>query len=48
LAEAFAIVRAEAAFWDRDRAFAPDLEGMRRRVEAGDFLPYVGKLFEAG
>ena len=26
-----AIVRAEVAFWDRDRAFAPDLEAMRRR-----------------
>ena len=42
LAEAFAIVRAEAAFWHRDRAFAPDLAAMRRRVEAGDFLPFVG------
>jgi histidine ammonia-lyase len=48
LAQAFAMVRAEAAFWDRDRAFAPDLAAMRRRVEAGDFLPFVGTLFEAG
>jgi histidine ammonia-lyase len=48
LADAFAIVRSEAAFWERDRAFAPDLAAMRRRVEAGDFLPFVGALFEAG
>ena len=46
LAEACAIVRAEAAFWDRDRAFAPDLAAMRRRVEAGDFLAFVGPLFD--
>jgi histidine ammonia-lyase len=48
LAEAFALVRTEAAFWDRDRAFAPDLVAMRRRVEAGAFLPFVGDLFTAG
>jgi histidine ammonia-lyase len=48
LAEACAIVRTEAAFWDRDRAFAPDLAAMRRRVEAGDFLSFVGPLFDAG
>jgi histidine ammonia-lyase len=48
LAEAFALVRTEAAFWDRDRAFAPDLAAMRRRVEAGAFLPFVGDLFTAG
>jgi len=47
LAEACAIVRAEAAFWDRDRAFAPDLAAMRRRVEAGDFMSFVGPLFDA-
>ena len=48
LANAFALVRAEAAFWDRDRAFAPDLFAMRRCVEAGAFLPFVGSLFDAG
>ena len=47
LAGACAIVRAEAAFWDRDRAFAPDLAAMRRRVEAGDFMSFVGPLFDA-
>jgi histidine ammonia-lyase len=46
LAEACAIVRSEAAFWDRDRAFAPDLAAMRRRVESGDFLTFVGSLFD--
>jgi len=46
LTEACAIVRTEAAFWDRDRAFAPDLAAMRRRVEAGDFLSFVGPLFD--
>ena len=35
-------IRAEVAFWDRDRAFAPDLEAIRRRVEAGDFVSYAG------
>jgi histidine ammonia-lyase len=44
---ACAIVRTEAAFWDRDRAFAPDLAAMRLRVEAGDFLSFVGPVFDA-
>ena len=48
LAEALSIVRTEAAFWDRDRAFAPDLAAMRRRVEVGDFVPFVGDLFAEG
>jgi histidine ammonia-lyase len=47
LAKAFALVRAKARFWDRDRAFAPDLAAMRHCVEAGDFLPFVGSLFDA-
>ncbi len=46
LARAFAMVREEAAFWDRDRAFSPDLTAMRRRVEDGAFLPFVGALFD--
>ena len=37
LQEAHAIVRRRAAFWDRDRAFAPDLARMREAVEAGAF-----------
>ncbi len=41
LAAAIAMIRADAAFWDRDRAFAPDLEAIRIRVERGDFLPYA-------
>ncbi len=39
-----ALVRREAAFWDRDRAFAPDLERVRVLVERGEFMPWVGKL----
>jgi histidine ammonia-lyase len=42
LAQAVAMIRAEAQFWNRDRAFAPDLEAIRRRVEAGDFVPSAG------
>jgi histidine ammonia-lyase len=41
LAAAIGAVRAEAAFWDRDRAFAPDLARMRARVEAGAYLSWV-------
>ena len=45
LGDALARVRASAAFWDRDRAFAPDLAAVRSRVEAGDFLPFAAALF---
>ena len=45
LAQAVAAIRADVAFWDRDRAFAPDIEAIRRRVEAGDFVSYAGQLF---
>jgi histidine ammonia-lyase len=41
LQEAFSLVRSTAAFWDRDRAFAPDLEAVRERVEAGDFARFA-------
>jgi histidine ammonia-lyase len=44
LERARAMVRACAPFWDRDRAFAPDLAQVRRRVEAGEFLPFVPDL----
>ena len=37
LAAAQALIRADVPFWDRDRAFAPDLAAMRARVERGDF-----------
>jgi histidine ammonia-lyase len=37
-------VRREAAFWDRDRAFAPDLERVKALVERGEFMPLVGTL----
>jgi len=35
LQQAMAAVRGAAAFWDRDRAFAPDLAAVRAQVEAG-------------
>ena len=41
LAAATALIRTDVAFWARDRAFAPDLEAIRIRVERGDFLPYA-------
>ena len=41
LQQAVAVVREAAAFWDRDRAFAPDLAAMRERVESGAFAPFV-------
>ena len=44
LADAHAIVRGAARFWDRDRAFSPDLEAMREQVERGEFLPFTGIL----
>ena len=41
---AIELVRREAAFWDRDRAFAPDLERVKALVERGEFMPLVGAL----
>jgi histidine ammonia-lyase len=41
LARAIAAIRDVAAFWDRDRAFAPDLEAVRQLVERGEFLAYA-------
>jgi histidine ammonia-lyase len=41
LTEAIALVRRDAPFWDRDRAFAPDLEAVRMRVERGEFARLV-------
>jgi len=35
-------IRREAAFWDRDRAFAPDLARIRSLVEEGAFVSLVG------
>ncbi len=44
LAAAMALIRADVPFWDRDRAFAPDLEAIRLRVERGDFVAFVPNL----
>ncbi|MET0205467.1 MAG: histidine ammonia-lyase [Casimicrobiaceae bacterium] len=37
LQEALSHVRGVAAFWERDRAFAPDLAAVRTQVEAGTY-----------
>ncbi|MFO1412433.1 MAG: histidine ammonia-lyase [Burkholderiales bacterium] len=41
LQRAHAQVRAAVAFWDVDRAFAPDLAAIRAQVEEGAFVPFV-------
>jgi histidine ammonia-lyase len=41
LAAAMKLIRADVPFWDRDRAFAPDLEAIRKRVEQGAFVAFV-------
>ncbi len=41
LAAAIAIIRGSVAFWERDRAFAPDLEAIRLIVERGGFSACV-------
>src|SRR5207237_4499836 len=41
LERAHAQIRARAAFWSRDRVFAPDLETIRDDVEAGTFASFV-------
>ena len=41
LQDALALVRSAAAYWDRDRAFAPDLAAMRERVEGGALERFV-------
>jgi histidine ammonia-lyase len=41
LAEAMKLIRGDVPFWDRDRAFAPDLEAIRLRVEHGAFVVFV-------
>jgi histidine ammonia-lyase len=46
LQEARALVRGQAAFWDRDRAFAPDLARMRAAVESGVFERFAGPLWD--
>ena len=37
LAAAHGMIRELVSFRDRDRAFAPDIEAIRVRVERGDF-----------
>ena len=45
LQAALRLIRREAAFWDRDRAFAPDLARARELVERGEFMTFVGNVF---
>ncbi len=35
------MVRGEADFYDKDRYFAPEIEGVRKLVAAGDFNGFV-------
>ncbi|HEV8554253.1 MAG TPA: histidine ammonia-lyase [Casimicrobiaceae bacterium] len=44
LQAALQLIRSVAAFWDRDRAFAPDLARVRALVERGEFTPFVGAM----
>jgi histidine ammonia-lyase len=41
LTRAHGIVRECAAYWDRDRAFAPDLTAVKARVTRGDFTGFA-------
>jgi histidine ammonia-lyase len=41
LASVHGRIRAAAAFWERDRPFAPDLAAIRAQVEAGHFADDV-------
>jgi histidine ammonia-lyase len=41
LTQAMELIRADVPFWDRDRAFAPDLEAVRKRVARGDFVAFA-------
>ena len=41
-------IRREAAFWERDRAFAPDLVRVKARVEEGAFMSSARGLLRTG
>lgn len=44
LEHAHRLVRGEAEFYDKDRYFAPEIEGVRSLVASGDFNGFVGAL----
>jgi histidine ammonia-lyase len=44
LQAALQLIRSVAAFWDRDRAFAPDLARVRELVERGEFTTFAGAM----
>jgi histidine ammonia-lyase len=48
LSRAHGRVRAAARFWDRDRAFAPDLAAIRAQVERGDYVDDAPEALVAG
>jgi histidine ammonia-lyase len=41
LQDALRLIRSEVSFWERDRAFAPDLARAKALVERGAFVPLV-------
>ncbi len=41
LARAHAAIRRVAAYWDKDRAFAPDLKAVQHLIDQGEFLRFV-------
>ena len=41
LRDAHSLIRREVAFYDHDRYFAPDIDAIRRLVEAGSFHRFV-------
>jgi histidine ammonia-lyase len=47
LERAHALIRSRVPFWDRDRAFAPDLAAMRREVETGAFSAFAPGVLES-
>jgi histidine ammonia-lyase len=41
LAQVMELIRGDVPFWDRDRAFAPDLEAIRKQVARGEFVAFA-------
>ncbi len=48
LLRAHDLIRSRVPFWAVDRAFAPDLETIRREVEIGAFVAFVPELLDPG
>jgi len=41
LSQVMELIRADVPFWDRDRAFAPDLDAIRKQVARGEFVAFA-------